>query len=345
MIPIIQMVVLVYAATFELKYVNLSIIDRDQTTSSNSLFLKYNNNPFFRVTLGDPNNPIIDEELTKGSADLILVIKEGFEADLQRHMETEVQFLVDAVNGSAAQISLGYCRQVLSGFSKEILMSEQVVPASIPAGINVQSQHWFNPYLDYKIFMAPGILVVLVTVIGWLLAGMNLVKEKEMGTIEQLNVTPIKKHEFLIGKMVPFLIIGVIDLAFGLFIAWMLYDLPFEGSLLTLFFFAIIYLIAVLGLGLFISTVSNTQQQVLFVSYFFMIVFILMSGLFTSVDNMPEWAQIANYLNPMAHFSKVIRMVLLKGSSLMDISREIYIMLAMGITINLLAVWRYKKTN
>ncbi len=344
MIPIIQMIVLVYAADFELKYVNLLIVDRDMSSSSAELIQKYASNPFFNVTLSDPNDPSVENELTKGNADLILMIYSGFESSLHRHKQTEVQFLVDAVNGSAAQLSLGYCRAILLDYSKDILIREHLYPAHSAGMIHVQTRHWFNPLLDYKIFMAPGILVILVTVIGWLLAGMNLVKEKEIGTIEQLNVTPIKKHEFLLGKMIPFLIIGLVDLAFGLLIAWVMYDLPFEGSLFTLFLFAVLYLIAILGLGLFISTISNTQQQVLFVSYFFLIVFILMSGLFTSVENMPDWAQKANVINPLAHFSKVIRMVLLKGSGIADISREIYIILIIGVSINLLAVWRYKKT-
>ncbi len=343
-IPILQMMVLVYAATFELKYVNLLIVDKDQSSDSRALFDKFDHNPFFHVNIAQLNNAYVEDALTNGKADLIMVINDGFEKDLHREHHSEVQFLVDAVNGSSAQLGLGYCRKVLFDFNKEILIKEKLVPKSIPAGINVQTRHWYNPLLDYKIFMAPGILVILVTVIGWLLAGMNLVKEKEIGTIEQLNVTPIKKHEFLIGKMAPFLIIGLADLAFGLIIARVLFDLPFEGSLLTLFFFAFVYLIAVLGLGLFISTISSTQQQVLFVSYFFMIVFILMSGLFTSVDNMPDWAKVVNYINPLAHFSKVIRMVLLKGSTIMDIAKEIYIMLGIGIAINSMAVWKYKKT-
>jgi ABC-2 type transport system permease protein len=191
--------------------------------------------------------------------------------------------------------------------------------------------------------MAPGILVILITAIGWFLTGMNLVKEKESGTIEQLNVSPIRKYQFIIGKLIPFLIIALIDLAFGLILAKLLYNVPFEGSLITLFVFSIIYLIAVLGIGLFISTISNTQQQVLFVSFFFVMIFVLMSGLFTSTDNMPTWGKVINGFNPLAYFSKVIRMVLLKGSSLYDIRQDIYIMLVYGFIVNFLAIWRYRK--
>jgi ABC-2 type transport system permease protein len=176
------------------------------------------------------------------------------------------------------------------------------------------------------------------------MAGMNLVTEKETGTIEQLNVTPIKKYEFILGKLIPFLIIGLIDLAFGMLIAHFLFKMPIEGSLLTLFVFAAIYLVAVLGIGLLISTVSNTQQQVLFVSFFFVMVFILMSGLFTAVENMPGWGQKLDLINPAAYFIRVIRMVLLKGSGFADISKELISISVYAVIINALAIWRYRKT-
>jgi len=345
MIPIVQMVILVYAATFELKYVNLIIVDQDKSSTSSELIYKYEHNPFFHVQIKDIPESEYEQFLKKGKADIVMVLPYKFEKDLYRNRSAKIQLLVDAVNGSAAQLSLGYCMAVVQDYNRQIAFDLSDVSGFRQASIAIQTRHWYNPYLDYKIFMAPGILVVLVTVIGWLLAGMNLVKEKELGTIEQLNVTPILKYQFLLGKMIPFLIIGLVDLAFGLVIAWLLYDIPLEGSIFTLFLFAFVYLIGVLGLGLFISTVSHTQQQVLFVSYFFMIVFILMSGLFTSVDNMPQWAQVANYLNPMAHFSKVIRMVLLKGSGISDIQRELMIMIGFGFIINSLAVWRYRKTT
>jgi ABC-2 type transport system permease protein len=213
-------------------------------------------------------------------------------------------------------------------FSGEII-PHQVMVGNIPPSITVRTRHWYNPDLNYKIYMAPGILVILVTVIGWLMAGMNLVSEKETGTIEQLNVTPIKKYE-----LIPFLIIGLIDLACGMVIAHFLFKMPVEGSLLTLFVFAAIYLVAVLGIGLLISTVSNTQQQVLFVSFFFVMVFILMSGLFTAVENMPGWGQKLDLINPAAYFIRVIRMVLLKGSGF-----SVY-----AVIINALAIWHYRKT-
>ncbi len=343
LMPVVQMLVLVYAATFEIKNIDLLIVDRDGSSLSTQLIQKYTASDFFTVSKGFYSDRQIKEQLDAGKADLALIIPDGFEKDLRSNTGVRTQVLVDAVNGSAGELALGYCRATLYAFNKEVLQSLVPNQLSMPE-IDISSRFWYNPYLDYKIYMAPGILVVLVTAIGWFMTGMNLVKEKESGTIEQLNVSPIKKYQFILGKMIPFLLIGLFDLAFGLILGKIMFHVPFEGSLLTLFVFSFVYLIAVLGVGLFISTVSNTQQQVLFISFFFVMIFVLMSGLFTPLENMPKWGQVINWFNPISYYSRVIRMVLLKGSTIMDIRKDIFIILGYGILINILAVWRYRKT-
>ena len=210
--------------------------------------------------------------------------------------------------------------------------------------IEVISADWYNPELDYKTFMVPGILALLVTMVGAFLSSMNIAREKELGTVEQLNVTPIRKYQFVIGKLLPFWIIGLVELSIGLVVAKLLYDIPFLGSIPLLFAFAALYLLVVLGLGLFISTVTDTQQQAMFVSWFFLVIFILMSGLFTAIENMPIWAQRLTLLNPVRYFIEVIRMVMLKGAALQDIVRHIWILAAYAVLMNGLAMWRYRKT-
>ena len=190
-----------------------------------------------------------------------------------------------------------------------------------------------------------GILVILVTLIGMLLTALNLVREKEMGTTEQINVTPIRKYQFIIAKLLPFWIIALFELGFGLVVGRLLYDLPVVGSLWLLFLFAAVYLFAVLGIGLFLSTISGTQQQMMFVAFFFMVTFILMSGVFTPTESMPGWAQQINVINPVAYFMRVIRMVLLKGSDFRDISRDFYSMIGYASVILTLAVTNYRKTT
>ncbi len=216
-------------------------------------------------------------------------------------------------------------------------------PVPLPV-IEITNRYWYNELLNYKYYMLPGILVILVTAIGFLLAGLNMVREKEIGTIEQINVTPVRKYHFIIAKMVPFLLIGLIDLAIGLIIGKIAFNIPFEGSILLMFLGSTIFLIAVLGLALFISTFSATQQQYMFVAFFCMIIFILMSGIFTPYESMPMWAQDFNMINPVAYLMRINRMVMLKGSTIPDISRELYSLLLIAVIFTSLAVRRYRKT-
>jgi ABC-2 type transport system permease protein len=193
--------------------------------------------------------------------------------------------------------------------------------------------------------MVPGILVLLVTIIGMFLSGLNLVKEKEIGTIEQINVTPIRKYQFIVGKLLPYWLVALFELSFGLILARLVFAIPLIGSIWLIFLVAAVYLLVTLGLGLLISTKTNTQQQSLFLSWFFMVVFILMSGLFTSVDSMPQWAKMINIFNPIAYFVEVIRMIMLKGSGFMDISRNLFILAVYAILALTVAVWQYRKTT
>jgi ABC-2 type transport system permease protein len=253
--------------------------------------------------------------------------------------------LINAIESNSAQLIYAYSANIIADFNKNIIAEWKGIPEfTPPVKVEITENYWYNPELDYKWFMAPGILAILVTIIGMFMSGMNLVREKEIGTIEQLNVTPLKKYQFIIGKLVPFWIIGLFDLAFGLTIAWLVFDLPIVGSLFSLFFMAGIYLIGVLGLGLFISTVADTQQQVMFVSFFFMMIFVLMGGIFTPVESMPDWAQSINRLNPIYYFMRVMRMVILKGSGVADLLQELVSLSILGIIFLSLAIWRYRKT-
>ena len=199
--------------------------------------------------------------------------------------------------------------------------------------------------MNYQIFMVPGILVILVTMVGAFLTALNIVKEKEIGTIEQINVTPIHKYQFIIGKLVPFWVLGLVILTIGLILARMVYGISPAGSLFTIYGFAAVYLLSVLGLGLLLSTFANTQQQAMLLSFFLMMIFILLGGLYTSIDSMPEWAQWFAKVNPVAYFIEVIRMVMLKGSSLADIRYHLLSVFLMAVVLNGLAVWNYRKRS
>jgi ABC-2 type transport system permease protein len=345
MVPLIQMLVLVFAATFEMKKIDLVVVDNDLSQASRELVAKFNGIPFYRVNSSTFSVEKAEGKLIDNDADLVMVIPSGFERNLMRENEGHIQLLVNAIDGNSAQLVYSYSNFIISDYNKKLIAEWKGLPDfTPPAMVNIADTYWYNTALDYKWYMAPGILAILVTIIGMFLSGMNLVREKESGTIEQLNVTPIKKYHFIIGKLVPFWIIALFDLAFGLFIAWLVFDLPIVGNLFLLFGFAGVYLISVLGLGLFISTVTNTQQQVMFVSFFFMMIFILMGGIFTPVESMPAWAQEVDRVNPIYYFMRIMRMVVLKGSNFSDLIQEFFSLLVLGITFLSLAIWRYKKT-
>jgi ABC-2 type transport system permease protein len=344
-VPVIQMMVLVYAANFEMKKAELIIIDHDLSEMSRNLTATFRGNDFFRVTEQTFNIAEAEAELNKGHAGAILVIPVDFERMAVRREAPELQLLIDAVDGNKAQLIAGYCQAVTAGFSQKIIIQTTGPSgAGRPAGIDIIENFWYNPRLDYKWFMAPGILAILVTAIGIFMTGLNLVREKEAGTIEQINVTPVRKSQFILAKLIPFWFIALFDLSFGLLIARLLFNLPIEGSLWVLFGMTSIYLIGILGLGLFISTLADTQQQMLFLTFFFILIFILMGGIFTPVESMPGWAQWINRLNPVYYFMRVLRMVILKGSGFQDMVTEMISMLVLGICFVTLAIRRYRKT-
>ena len=343
--PLVQLLILVNAATFEMKNIDTFVVDKDLSSASRELISKFKGSPFYNITGYSFNKSDGEEKLLTDEADLIITIPGSFEKDLKVANETNVQLLINAINGTAAGLINGYSSAVIADYNKKIISewaNRPEVTESNP--IEMTYSFWYNPEMNYKIYMVPGILVILVTIISLFLTAMNIVRETEMGTIEQINVTPIKKYQFVVGKLLPFLIIALIELSVGLIVGKWLFGVPVVGSLWLLFGFAILYLLVILGFGLFLSEISDSQQQVMFVVFFFMLVFILMGGIFTPTESMPEWANYVNVINPMAYFMEVIRMIMLKGSEFKDILNElismsIYAVLSLG-----LAVRMYRKT-
>lgn len=345
-IPIIQLVILVNAATLEMKSIDMFIVDNDLSSLSHKLISKFEGSSFYRISGVSFSIDEAKEAIEKNKTDFILQIPYGFERNLMRENTSQVQLLIDGINGTAASLINAYSTSVITDFNRNIIVDLTQMPQIKDMNpIAIETSYWYNPELNYKIYMLPGILVILVTIISMFLAAMNIVREKEIGTIEQLNVTPIKKYEFIVGKLVPFLVIALFELAFGLAIGKVFFHVPMVGSIPLLFGFTVVYLLVVLGIGLFISTISSTQQQVMFIAFFFMLVFILMSGIFTPTESMPMWAQRVNIINPFYYFMRVIRMILLKGSGFWDISYEFFSLSIYAIIMLSLSVWRYRKVS
>jgi ABC-2 type transport system permease protein len=344
-VPLMQMLILVFAATFEMKKIDMVVVDKDLSTTSRQLISKFEGIPFYKVNLTTLDESFAEDLLMEDKADIVLVIPASFERNLIRNDHAKLQLLVNAIDGNSAQLVYNYSSRIIADYNQKLIAEWKGIPEfSPPTQVNISEQYWYNAELDYKWYMAPGILAILVTIIGMFMTGMNLVREKEIGTIEQLNVTPVKKYQFIIGKLVPFWILALIELAFGLTIAWIVFDLPIEGSLFLLFGFAGIYLIGVLGLGLFMSTITHSQQQVMFLTFFFMLVFILMGGIFTPVESMPAWAQIADRINPIYYLMRILRMIILKGSGFFDLMEEFIALTILGIFFLSMAIWKYRKT-
>lgn len=349
-VPILQMLILVPAITFEIKRIDLAVIDNDRSQASRELVSKLTGSSFFVVTATPATVTEAESMLLSGDADIALVIPPDFSRGLAGVTTPRLQVLADAVNASTAQLSWSYITSVIRDFNREVIISTGMIPANMAAirtgslpGISVSPRYWYNPKLNYKYYMLPGMLVILITVIGLMMIGLNLVREKESGTIEQINVTPIMKWQLIASRIIPFFIIGFFDLALGLGIGWLAFNIPFEGSLLLFFACAAIFLVAVLGLALFFSTMASTQQQFLFIAFFFVMVFILMSGIFTPTESMPLWAQQFNLVNPVAYLMRINRMVMLKGSGFSEIMRDMAMLTILALSYLSLAIRAYRK--
>jgi ABC-2 type transport system permease protein len=223
--------------------------------------------------------------------------------------------------------------------------ASSVSPSPTAPQIEITSANWYNPHVYYPAFMVPGLLAILVTMVGAFLTSLNIVQEKEAGTIEQINVTPIRKHEFILGKLIPFWVLGMVSISLGIVVAQVAFGLWPLGSLVTIYLFAALYLVGVLGIGLFVSTITDSQQQATLTSFFFMMIFVLLGGLYTPIESMPPWAQYIAAFNPPSYFVTVVRAVYLKGSGVADLLPALAKLTGFAVAFNALAVWNYKKRS
>ncbi len=343
-LPIIQLLILPWAATFEQRNISLSVIDNDHSSYSQKLIEKAISSGYFRLTDYSSSYLQALKSIEKNESDLILEIPHNFENNLIREQSTDLMLSVNAVNGQKAGLGSAYISQIISDFNKDVIQ-QQTNQTTTQNTINIKPYYRYNTQMSYRNFMVPGIIVMLVTLIGGMLSALNIVKEKEIGTIEQINVTPIPKAVFILGKLMPFWVMGLCILTAGLFVAWVIYGLLPVGHLINIYIFAFFYLLAFSGIGLLISTYSETQQQAMFVAFFFLIIFFLLSGLFTPISSMPGWAQVVTRFNPVRYFVEVMRLVYMKGSGFIDIMPQLLHIIAFAAFFNTWAIFNYKKTS
>ncbi len=344
--PVMQLIILPLAANYEVKNVNVAVIDNDHSSYSQKLISKIISSGYFKLTGYNFSFKDAYRLIEADKADLILEIPHGFERNLVRENEQKLFIAVNAINGTKANLGAVYLQSVIKDFNGDVRL-QLIQPGRFnqQPTIDIASSNWYNTLLNYHVFMVPGILAILVTMIGGFLTALNIVKEKEVGTIEQINVTPIKKHHFILGKLIPFWILGNVVFTLGLIVAWLIYGIVPVGSILLLYGFVAVYLLAISGFGLLISTFCESQQQAMFVMFFFMMVFVLMGGLFTSIDSMPDWAKVVTKFNPVSYLIEVMRMIILKGSSFKDIVKQLGIIALFAVILNSWAILNYKKTS
>jgi ABC-2 type transport system permease protein len=347
--PVIQLLVLSSATTFEVRSTKMYLVDHDRSSTSRGLVERMVASGRFRVADASASAARGDEALLDREVAMIMAIPADFERDLVRTGMAPVQLIINAEDGAAAGIVRSYSTRIIARYSEELSSRIRPLGGNRANGasprIEVRSRGWYNPRLNYTHFMVPGILVLLVTVIATAMAAMNIVREKEIGTLEQLNVTPITKAEFIASKLIPFWIIAMVDLGVGLGVGRVVFGIPVRGSLLLVFGGAAIYLLAALGIGLWVSTIAQTQQQAMFISFAMNMIYLLMSGLFTPLRSMPRWAQMLAEISPMKHFIVIMRGVLVKGAGLADIQVPLLVLLVYGVGMLTLAVRSYSKTT
>lgn len=342
--PILQLILLPLAADYEVKNITVSVVDLDHSTFSRRMIHKINASTYFDLIDYSSSYKKSLETVGNGKTDLILTIPTGFEKALIKENSSKLHLAADAVNGIRGGLGSTYLAQIIGDFNREIREEWLVMPrnSEIPQ-IEITSASWYNPYYKYPLFMVPGILVVLVTMVGSFMTALNIVAEKEVGTIEQLNVTPLKKHEFILGKLIPFWVLGMVSITIGMVVAFIIFRLVPVGSFLTIYIFSAVYLFGVLGIGLLISTFSDTQQQATLFAFFAMMIFILLGGLYTPIEGMPRWSQLLTHFNPPSYLIKIVRAIYIKGSQFSDLQNDFYILIAFAVGFNGLAILNYRK--
>ena len=346
--PLMMMLVFPWAANQEIKNVKLSVVDNDHSVFSERLIRKVTASGYFKLTDVSATYNNAMNSIEAGKADIILEIQNDFEKDIVNNGIGRVMISANSVNGTQGGLGSSYLSSILSDFADELReeYGNQTIGVTMEVpSFKVVPQYRFNPHLDYKIFMVPALMVMLLTMLTGFLPALNIVAEKEAGTIEQMNVTPVKKLMFVLAKLIPYWTIGFVVLSICIGLAALVYGLYPAGSLLSIFLFASIYILVVSGMGLVISNYSDTMQQAMFVMFFFMIILLLMSGLFTPINSMPQWAQTITIFNPLKYFMQVMRLVYLKGSVFTEMLPQFFTLCGFAVVLNSWAVLSYKKRS
>jgi len=343
--PVIQLFILGYAATTDVKNVPLMVVDADRSAASRDLVARFDGSPYFTVVGVTTDDADIQRAIETRRAWMALSIPPEFGEMVGRGQPVTVQVVTDGSDSNSATVGMAYASTLVAERAAELAAARRPPGAPRIGSIDARIRVWFNPQLLSLHFMVPGVLALLLMIITTVLGAMAIVREKELGTLEQLNVTPLKRWELTVGKLLPFGLIGMVDVILVVSLAVLWFQIPLRGSFPLLFGLSLVYLLCTLSLGLFVSTISNNQQQAMMTAvFFFMMPMIYLSGFIFPIENMPAVIQPITYLIPLRYYLVIVRGIFLKGVGLESFWKDALLMLAWGLTVLTLATMRSKKT-
>jgi ABC-2 type transport system permease protein len=346
--PLIQLIIYGYATNFDIKNVPTAIYDEDHSAASQELISRFGASEYFILSRYIDSESELRQLIDRGEITLALHIPADFAAQQKAGRTATLQLIIDATDSNAALIVAKYASSILHDYSQEILQ-QRFHSLGHQGGMDIpvviESRAWFNPNLISRVAFVPGVIAIVVMLVSLMLTAMAVVREKELGTLEQVMVTPIKPLEFMLGKTVPFVMIALVDVLLVSLFAIFWFDLPFRGSSLVLLLGTLAFLFNSVGLGLLISTVSSTQQQALMAGTFLLTPAILLSGLIFPIANMPKLFQYITYVNPLRYFITVVQGIFLKGVGMANLWPEMTAMTVMGLGMLGLSVYRFRRHN
>jgi ABC-2 type transport system permease protein len=353
--PLLQLILFGYAVNLDVENARTAWMDMDNTPESRDLLAAFQGSRYFSIIAVQRNGIGVQELMDSGKVQAVVRVLPGFSRDVKRGNTASVQILVDGTNSNTASIISSYASQVVVGYAAKTVARQQnsrlmpvsamiggAVPSVIPV-LTAQYRVWFNPDLRSRVYFVPGVIVNIIALVTIMLTAMSIVREKEIGTMEQLMVTPIRPLELIMGKLLPFAMVGIVDVALVVAAALLIFRIPIRGSILILFGCTVLFLLSTLGVGLFISTISQTQQQAMMASFFFFMPAMLLSGFAFPIHNMPPPVQYLTYLNPLRYFMQIVRDLFLKGVGIGSLWQQMIALTVFGVAILGLSVLRFHK--
>jgi ABC-2 type transport system permease protein len=353
--PLVQLVVFGYAVNLDIESSPMAWMDLDRTPQSRDLLASFEGSHRFVLKNAPDREQEIHDMLDRGEVQIVVRVLPGFGREIRRGNTAPVQLLVDGTNSNSASILSGYASQIVTGFAARVVAEQQrsrlvaltqasgePVATTLPL-LEARSRVWFNPELKSRFYFVPGVIVNIIALVTIMLTAMSIVREKEIGTMEQLMVTPIRPIELMLGKILPFAMIGLLEVGLVTTAALLVFRIPFRGSAALLFGASILFLLTTLGAGLFISTISQTQQQAVMSSFIFFMPAFMLSGFTFPIRNMPLPVQYVTYLNPLRYFIEIVRGIFLKGIGVTILWPQIVALLFYGVTVLGLSALRFRK--